>query len=173
MIPFIGFAGFSDSGKTTLISRLVKHYQNQGIRVGVIKHDAHGHYKEAAGSDSSQYIHAGASAAIVVSPESYIVYRREPHTLEQMVEKLQSEALDLILVEGFKQGKHDQIALFRSEEQANIINQLPREPVAVVAPMELTGCCPDFVPHFAPDDIASIAEFILLHIKFNACEDGC
>ncbi|WP_051620339.1 molybdopterin-guanine dinucleotide biosynthesis protein B [Paenibacillus sp. UNC451MF] len=169
MTGFIGFAGYSDSGKTTLISRLVRHYQEQGIRTGVIKHDAHGHYKEAVGSDSSQYIQAGAAAAVVVSPESHIVYHRESKSLEQMLDDLQSDELDLILVEGFKKGNHDQIALFRSPEQADIIKQLPKPPVAIIAPEQLSVYRSANIPFFDPEDIVLIAEFILLHIKNSDC----
>ncbi|WP_282936703.1 molybdopterin-guanine dinucleotide biosynthesis protein B [Paenibacillus sp. RC67] len=169
MTGFIGFAGFSDSGKTTLISRLVGYYHEQGIRAGVIKHDAHGHYKEAVGSDSSLYIEAGAAATVVVSPESYVVFRRESKSLKQMVDALQSNKLDLILVEGFKKERHDQIALFRYSEQADIIHHLPKPPVAVVAPKELKEHISGNIPFFDPEDIASIAEFILVHIKNSDC----
>ena len=58
----IGFTGYSNSGKTRLISRLVSYLALTNIRCAVVKHDAHGHYKEAKDSDSAQFIEAGAAA---------------------------------------------------------------------------------------------------------------
>lgn len=172
MLGFIGFAGFSDSGKTTLISRLVEHYQKQGIRTGVIKHDAHGHYKEAAGTDSSLYIQSGAAAAAVVSPESHIIFRRESKSLMEIVNELQTKGLDLILVEGFKKESHDQIALFRNAEQADIVHHLPKPPVAFAAPLELKEHGDEDIPFYDLEDVPSIAEFILLHIKNSGCSSS-
>ncbi|MCS7460135.1 molybdopterin-guanine dinucleotide biosynthesis protein B [Paenibacillus doosanensis] len=164
----IGFAGFSDSGKTTLVSRLIAYFQERGVRTGVIKHDAHGHYKEAEGTDSAGFIAAGAAAAAVVSPDSYIVYRREPRLLEQLVGELrsnQAEPLEIILIEGFKRAGHDQLAIFRNEEQSRILQLLAKPPIAVVAPAELEKYRIEGVPFFHPDDIAMIGKFIQERVK--------
>lgn len=164
MIPVIGFAGYSDSGKTTLIAALVRHFRLQGKRIGVIKHDGHGHYKEAEGTDSSKYKEAGADAAVVVSPDSLTVYRRKPLTFDQVVAELQNEKLDLILVEGFKRERHDQIAVYRNAEQGMIMQRLPKPPIAVIAPRELHERQNAAMPAFEPEHVESIADFIVCHI---------
>ncbi len=38
----IGFVGFHNSGKTTLVIRLAKHLRKMGHRVGIIKSSRHG-----------------------------------------------------------------------------------------------------------------------------------
>jgi molybdopterin-guanine dinucleotide biosynthesis protein B len=160
MAAIIGFVGFSNSGKTTLISRLVSYLAQANIRCAVVKHDAHGHYKEAPASDSSQFIDAGAAAAVVISPNGYVSFRKVPIALEELLPKLQAEGYDLILVEGFKKGKHDKIALFRDREQAQIISMLTDLPIAVVAPEELKEYSREGLPFFDPDDLAAIACWI-------------
>ncbi|NLC89422.1 MAG: molybdopterin-guanine dinucleotide biosynthesis protein B [Clostridiaceae bacterium] len=40
-IPILSFAGFSDSGKTTLIEKLIKSLCRKGCQTAVIKHDSH------------------------------------------------------------------------------------------------------------------------------------
>ena len=40
-IPVVAFAGYSGSGKTTLIEALLPCLRRRGLRVAVVKHDAH------------------------------------------------------------------------------------------------------------------------------------
>jgi molybdopterin-guanine dinucleotide biosynthesis protein B len=163
----IGFAGFSNSGKTTLIARLAAHFAGQGLQTAVIKHDAHGHYKEAEGTDSALYREAGAAATIVISPESYVMYRREAVELEQMVKLLEAQGYDLILVEGFKASSHDKIALFRTEEQAEILKALSTPPIAVASILSLFKLAPSSIPLFELDDISGIATWIRNRLQKN------
>lgn len=161
MTDVIGFAGFSDSGKTTLISRLVKQLASQGLKAAVIKHDAHGHYKEVEGTDSSMYREAGAAATVVISPGAYAEYRREPVDLEQVVDRFRASRYDFIFVEGFKKERHDKIALFRNVEQADILEILTAPPIAVAAPQHLAKLAPAGIPYFDPEDASGIAEWLI------------
>ncbi|NHN31238.1 molybdopterin-guanine dinucleotide biosynthesis protein B [Paenibacillus agricola] len=160
MTVVIGFTGYSNSGKTRLISRLVHYFALNHISCAVVKHDAHGHYREATGSDSAQFIEAGAAATVVVSPNAYVTYKKVPTDLDSLLPKLQAEGYDLIMVEGFKQGNHDKIALFRNEEQSQIISNLPHLPIAVVAPEPLREYSIKGVPFFDPDDLEALANWI-------------
>ena len=40
-IPVLGFAAYSGTGKTTLIEKLVVSLKAHGLRIAVVKHDAH------------------------------------------------------------------------------------------------------------------------------------
>ncbi|MBP1154783.1 MULTISPECIES: molybdopterin-guanine dinucleotide biosynthesis protein B [unclassified Paenibacillus] len=156
----IGFTGYANSGKTTLIRRLTEHYEASGVKVAIIKHDGHGHYKEVSDTDSAQFIESGASASIVISPDAVRTYEKRMLSLSQVIEGLQ-ERFHLIMVEGFKRESHAKIAVFRTEEQAEIVRSLAEPPIAwVTADIRLaSGVVPD-VPVFHPDDIESIASFI-------------
>jgi molybdopterin-guanine dinucleotide biosynthesis protein B len=123
MIPVIGFVGYSNSGKTTLASSVVRTLQLKGRKVGVIKHDAHGHYKEAEETDSGKYMEAGADAVVVVSPDSFA--RLERKKFSRLCEVVATfEGYDVVIVEGFKTEAHPKIAVFRSAEQAAILSDL-------------------------------------------------
>ncbi|WP_426452366.1 molybdopterin-guanine dinucleotide biosynthesis protein B [Paenibacillus sp. S-38] len=158
----IGLAGWSDSGKTTLLVKLAGVLEEQGVRVAVIKHDAHGHYKEADGADSTRFAAAGASAVVVVSPEAVRTYERRWSGLGETLEALRAGGrYSLVLVEGFKKENHDKIAVFRTAEQAGILSVLPRAPIAWVTPDEgAAGNRPEGLPVFHPDDVPGIAEWI-------------
>ena len=44
-IPVVAFAGYSGSGKTTVIAALIPHLRRRGLRVAVVKHDGHSFLK--------------------------------------------------------------------------------------------------------------------------------
>ncbi|AFC28839.1 molybdopterin-guanine dinucleotide biosynthesis protein B [Paenibacillus mucilaginosus 3016] len=158
----IGLAGWSDSGKTTLLVKLAGVLEGQGVRVAVIKHDAHGHYKEAEGADSTRFAQAGASAVVVVSPEAVRTYERRRSGLGEALDALRAGGrYELVLVEGFKEEHHDKIAVFRTAEQARILSVLSRPPIAWVTPDEGTaGNRPEGLPVFHPDEVSGIADWI-------------
>ena len=121
MAHCIGLAGYSDSGKTTLLSKLVVEMKCRGHRVAVMKHDAHGHYKEAAGADSTAFVEAGADVVVTVSPGAVHVYEQKSyHALEEQLNAYRH--LDYIFIEGFKREKHPKIAIYRTIEQSKILD---------------------------------------------------
>ncbi|MCY0876292.1 MAG: molybdopterin-guanine dinucleotide biosynthesis protein B [Firmicutes bacterium] len=104
MTPLIGFAGLKNTGKTTLIARLIAHYHARGLRVGVIKHDAHGFAASPAGTDTAVFAQAGAEALGIASPDGHVAceWRLDVElSLWALAERLGE--VDLIFVEGYKQ----------------------------------------------------------------------
>jgi molybdopterin-guanine dinucleotide biosynthesis protein B len=69
MIPIVSIVGKSDSGKTTLLEKLVAELKSRGFRVGTIKHDAHSFEIDHEGKDSWRHKKAGASVSIISSAE--------------------------------------------------------------------------------------------------------
>ena len=65
MIPVLGFAAYSGTGKTTLIEQIIPRLKNEGIRLAVIKHDAHGLKFDKEGKDSWRFSNAGADYSLV------------------------------------------------------------------------------------------------------------
>ena len=59
--PVIGFAAFSGTGKTTLIEKLIPALVSRGLKVAVVKHDAHGLKFDHEGKDSARFSDAGAA----------------------------------------------------------------------------------------------------------------
>jgi molybdopterin-guanine dinucleotide biosynthesis protein B len=159
MAHVIGFVGLSNSGKTTLISKLITILGSKGLRVGVIKHDAHGHYKEAEHSDSASFINSGAEVVMLSGKKQ--VARFEVPLIEPSIEQLimTMAELDIILIEGYKKSTLPQIAVFRSIEQSTILAEMQGELLAVVA-----GCSYEHhnldIPIYEINDSLSVAEFI-------------
>ena len=100
-VPAICIAGWSDSGKTTLIERLIPLLTVRGLRVGVVKHTHHALEMDKPGSDTDRYRSAGASAVALAAPDGTGVLDARPARLTEALAALHN--VDLILVEGFDQ----------------------------------------------------------------------
>jgi molybdopterin-guanine dinucleotide biosynthesis protein B len=159
MAHCIGFAGYSGSGKTTLVAKLVVEMKRRGYRIAVMKHDAHGHYKEASGTDSTIFAASGAEAIVTLSPDAIHVYekRRNPSLQEQLGIYAH---LDYVFIEGFKKEKHPKIAVFRTKEQSEIIQALEPEPIAIATDLDGTDFHSSDFPSLDLNNIVAIADFI-------------
>jgi molybdopterin-guanine dinucleotide biosynthesis protein B len=155
----IGVAGFKNSGKTTLVERLVIELTGRGYRISTIKHAHHSFDIDHEGRDSFRHRAAGASQVAVVSRHRWAVINElrddsEP-SLDDMLAKL--DPCDLIIIEGYKRDGHDKI------EVRNLDNDNPRlvdedeTIVAVAANGPIEGCP---VPTYDRDDVFALADFI-------------
>lgn len=155
--PVIGFAGYADSGKTTLAAGLVNRMRSKGKRVAVIKHDGHGHYKEAEGTDSDRFVQAGAELVAVASPHLTVTIWQQPRTLRDLLAELSDKGFDLIVVEGFKHEPYPKIAVFRTQEQADILRLSPGHWIAAVSDFPYEG---EGLPVYDWNDPESVYDFV-------------
>ena len=100
----IGVAGWKNSGKTTLVTRLVAELTSRGFKVATVKHAHHDFQIDDADTDSARHRRAGAAQVAIVSPRRWAVVRElgaapEP-SLDEMIGRL--EPCDLVIVEGYK-----------------------------------------------------------------------
>ena len=99
------FAGWSRSGKTTLIEELIRRLVARGERVGAIKHTHHPLPGENRG-DTAIFLAAGAMPAILAGDGEAIVFtgtsaQRVSYQSPGELPALCGD-IDLVLVEGFK-----------------------------------------------------------------------
>jgi len=104
--PIVGFAAISGSGKTTLLLKLIPLLRTRGLRIGLIKRAHHTFDTDKPGKDSYELRKAGASQVLVGSDHRWalVVENEAPAepTLASLLRNLHAEALDLVMVEGFK-----------------------------------------------------------------------
>ena len=72
--PVVCFVGRSNSGKTTLIERLILELTESGYRVATIKHAGHGFDLDTEGKDSWRHKRAGARQVVVLSKSSLAMF---------------------------------------------------------------------------------------------------
>jgi molybdopterin-guanine dinucleotide biosynthesis protein B len=167
MPPLFGVVGWKNSGKTTLVSRLIEELTRRGVKVAAVKHAHHGFDVDQPGRDSYKVREAGAREVAVISGKRVAIMHElreeaEP-ALEDVLPRLAGS--DLILIEGFKQHNHPKIEARRLEsvQQTPMVGAFPGI-VAIASDHEVeTGG----LPVFALDDIDAMASFILRHAKLD------
>jgi molybdopterin-guanine dinucleotide biosynthesis protein B len=153
------FVGHSGSGKTTLVEKLLPELTARGLRLATIKHAHHKVELDKEGKDSWRYKKAGAAMSMLVtSNELQIVAdaidRREP---AQLAARFLGEA-DMVLAEGFSLAPGEKIEILRRECGKPPRCAIEDGLIAIVTDMDEIY---PRLPHFALDDIAGLADFLL------------
>ena len=122
MIPIVSIVGTSDSGKTTLIEKLVPELVRRGYRIATIKHDVHGFDVDREGKDSWRHKRAGAHTVVISSPQKLALIRDVDHDAElgELRDKYIQD-VDIILSEGFKRNPQPKIEVFRKEKRRELL----------------------------------------------------
>ena len=108
----LAVSGVKNSGKTTLITKLLPELKKRGLQVAVIKHDGHDFEADVPGTDSWKYAQAGADGTCVFSAKKYMVVKYVPAPSVEELVGVFPEA-DVILLEGFKYSEYPKIEVIR------------------------------------------------------------
>jgi molybdopterin-guanine dinucleotide biosynthesis protein B len=162
-IPMLGFAAFSGTGKTTLLTQTIPILKCYGLRIGLIKHSHHNFQIDQPGKDSFRLREAGASPVMLVSTHrraiiTEITPEREPRLDEELKLFDQSE-LDLILVEGFKAEQFPKIELHRPSLNKPLL--YPNDPNIIAIASDCALETPDYMIQLDINQPEMIANFIL------------
>ena len=115
-LPIFGICGFSGSGKTNLIEKLVPLLSADGLKVAIVKYDAHGVVVDTPGKDSDRFFRSGADV-FLHSPEEEFFRVHSSDDSELLCTLLSlSRYYDLILVEGGKNTPLTKIWLMSDRE---------------------------------------------------------
>ena len=101
--PVVAVVGYSDSGKTAVVSSLIRTLTGEGYRIASVKHCPHGHEVARPGSDTDRHGEAGAALVVASSPGRLTATERVDGDLplESIVASM-GEGIDLVIAEGFK-----------------------------------------------------------------------
>lgn len=102
---FYAISGFKNTGKTTLITKLIPELNRMGYRVAVIKHDGHDFEGDVPGTDSYRHKAAGAYGTAVFSGKRMLIQKEIQGIDEKKLASFFPEA-DIILLEGFKNSEY-------------------------------------------------------------------
>ncbi|MGC4025772.1 MAG: molybdopterin-guanine dinucleotide biosynthesis protein B [Mesorhizobium sp.] len=155
-----GITGWKNSGKTTLVERLVAELTRRGWKVSTVKHAHHAFDIDKEGTDSFRHREAGASEVAIVSGNRWALMHElrdesEPD-LAAILERL--APCDLVLVEGYKRESHPKIEVRRVDAKERT-PLAPNDPaiVAIASDHEVPA---SNLPSFSLDETAAIADFI-------------
>ena len=151
-------AGWSNSGKTTLIIKLIKVLKNKGLRVLALKNASEKYYLEPEGKDSLNFLQAGADSVYLTSKKE-IMKMELIDGNDDLFEKISPEfhKYDIVLLEGLRKENIPIIEVFNKEDKNSL--KIPEE--------ELCALISDYkiftnIPFFKRNDIEKIVRFILL-----------
>lgn len=156
-IPIVSIVGKSETGKTTLIEKLIPELIARGYSVGTIKHHGHDFDIDHEGKDSWRHQQAGARITVLSSPRRVAVLEKveKDHEIEELRDEY-IRHVDIVLTEGFKKNLLPKIEVFRAELTGDIISRADENLMAVVGdePRDVA------VPCFDRSDICGIADLI-------------
>ena len=108
----IAISGCKNSGKTTLITKLIPKFCEKGYKVATIKHDGHDFQGDEIGTDTYKHKKAGAYGTAIFSNNKFMIVKEEKSIDETYFIKLFPEA-DIILLEGFKSSDYPKLEIIR------------------------------------------------------------
>lgn len=145
----LAVSGAHNSGKTTLLEKLIPLLRARSLKVGVIKHDGHDFTPDVPGTDSFRLREAGAEGVAVFSGNRYLLTEEFRLNEQDLLALFERHGYDLVLMEGFKESGWPKIEVVRkavSEEPVSF------EPLAIVG--DVPGA------DFALDEPAALADWI-------------
>ncbi len=155
--PVLAVSGTKNTGKTTLLEKLVSSLTAHGIRAAVIKHDGHDFEADVPGTDSYRMKAAGAIGTVVYSDRRYMAVKEQSGLRAADFFSLFPEA-DLILLEGQKNSAYPKLELIRQgagEEKQGASEGRPGAGEGKPAPCAKTVCPPETVLAYVTDIVDS------------------
>lgn len=168
-----GVAGYSGSGKTSLIEQVIPRLVRVGLMVSLIKHSHHGFDIDRPGKDSYRHREAGASEVLIASSQRWVVMHElrgeaEPDLPEQIA---RLSPCDLVLVEGFKRHPIPKLEVHRKQTGNDAGNEsdrpllYPGDPYVVA--LATNEKLDTQLPQFGLDDYDDVTEFILTYLELQ------
>ncbi len=158
-MKIVAIVGFSETGKTRLIVRLIPELKRRGLRVSAVKRCSHGFALDTEGKDTADFSRAGAEGVAMVAPEGWAAFGKAPGVeAPRLAARLFPEA-DVILIEGGKDIRGTRKIEVLRTGVSNALVSSPEELAAVVSDGPVPGGLG--VPVFEAEDVSRIADLIL------------
>jgi molybdopterin-guanine dinucleotide biosynthesis protein MobB len=180
--PAIAFVGKQNSGKTTLLEKLIASLTANGVNVGTLKHHSHAGFEfDIEGKDSWRHAQAGSSFSVVSAPDKIAMVRKldQPEEAAQTIAAMialsstaaNTKPLDVVLVEGYRHANLPTIELFRAANPKDIDRELGTEGneiIGVVTDIERvqSEAAALQIPCFTFEQIAQLTDYLQEVIKY-------
>ncbi len=164
-LPVISVTGWSGSGKTTFLEKLIPCLKERGLRLACLKHDAHHFQVDKEGKDSYRLTQAGTHMTGLFSVDKGVWMENRPLDLDQMLMAVHD--VDLVLLEGGSQTIYPKILVYRQALRRGM-RVRPEDCLAVVSDDQVPAARRQFGfgdPDRAADFIAAWRQQIIKEIK--------
>ncbi len=157
----IAISGVKNSGKTTLITKLIPLLTDRGLKVATIKHDGHDFNPDVVGTDSYRHREAGAYGTAIFSNNKWMIIKEET---DIDVESIISEfpEADLIILEGFKFSDYPKVEIVRKSNSISPVSKIE----TVICYISDMGRLHESIPQFDLEEIDELTEFLYSYFKY-------
>jgi len=158
-VKIYGVTGWKNTGKTSLVERLVCEFSARGLTVATVKHAHHSADVDVPGTDSYRHRAAGAGQVILATPARWALMTEVKDGDEPALDDLLTQLAphDIVLVEGYKGAPHPKIECYRAAAQTR---QLISDDNASIRAVATDTSVDATVPVFDLNDVTAIANFI-------------
>lgn len=157
--PVIAICGIKNSGKTTMLEKLIPELIDRGLKVAVLKNG--GHFDpDVPGTDTYRFLQVGASGTVIFDGHQFSATRKSMPPYDELFAMFPDA--DLLLVEGLRDTALPKLEMVRPDDERS--PALPEDKVlGYIAAEGFTSS----KPVFDRDDPKAVADFIL-----ELCESG-
>ena len=161
MLPIISIVGPSDSGKTTLVVKLLRALKRKGYRTGVLKHTHAAIKLDRAGTDTDRFRKAGAALSAISDDNLLASFGDISSKTLKSIFGMLASGLDLLIVEGYKQETLPKL-LFTDHLAHVDFKGIVATYGSVAGKMgkRAKGRQDRHIPHFKPSGISSLAAWL-------------
>lgn len=152
-IPIISFIGWSGSGKTTFLEKLIPVLRARGLRTAVLKSDGHEFQMDREGKDTFRFTAAGAECVAIANSRRAAILENRPLSFGELCGHIRN--VDIILAEGWYSQPLPRIEVFRGHDRLRCAD--PENLWAVITDESISPG----VPVFGPEDAEPVAELIM------------
>ena len=160
-MKIIGVVGWKDSGKTTLIEKLIKEFNQRNLTVSTIKHSHHNFSVDRQGTDSFRHFNAGAKETILASDKKWIKFSKQISECESSLNYLikQIVPVDIVIVEGFKVSDHKKVEVVNNISERKPLYETDKTICGLIFNQHQIENT--VLPQFERDNIEKICDFML------------
>lgn len=155
MPSIVSIVGNSESGKTTLIEKLIGELGSRGYQVATIKHTPQGMSVGEPDKDSWRHLQAGSQATVMSSEDKLVLIKpvASDITLDEIAGVF-GEDYDIILTEGFRQEGAPKLEVHRRESGPPLSDVKKLVAIATDEPLETEA------RQFSLDDVKGLADLL-------------
>jgi molybdopterin-guanine dinucleotide biosynthesis protein MobB len=160
MMPLIiSIVGYSNSGKTRLLEKMIPVLKAKGYTVGVIKHTGHDFTLDQPGKDTYKFKQAGADGVVLIGAGQIGYLEKMEKTDDLALNQVEQSFFsnrDIVLTEGFKKGDKPKIAVLTKGQEEQLLQEIEGSIVATVGEISFRSD----LPHFKPDDSEGLIQML-------------
>jgi molybdopterin-guanine dinucleotide biosynthesis adapter protein len=166
-----GLAGWSGSGKTTVVTQLLPTLRQRGVSVSTVKHAHHDFDVDQPGKDSYRHRAAGAVEVMIASDRRWALMHELRGAAEPSLDELLRHLapVDLVIAEGFKRAAIPKLEIHRPVLGKPLLAVEDKNIVAIASDMRIAGLG---IPCFALDQLDAIADFIIDYCRIPVAGRG-